>query len=625
MLKYFSPYLLKLDAVYRDQSSFVGLKARLLAGITLLFLLFTPLNIVKIFMAELPFATPRIALNLLVALASILCLRSILNGNLDRAANRLALSLVILVHGAVHFVGANVVPLHPLSVGIQIFSFDLVFLLFAVVFASTRIATMVFALVATGHITFYLFVFPRGDITPALQVAADTMLRDGIAVMGLLFCLGITLIRMINSAHQRSDEALNQTRHVNENLERLVAERTRELEKATHQAMEGSRAKSEFLANMSHEIRTPLNGIIASSDLLMRRTDLSPATIEHARLISESGDLLLNLIGDILDFSKIEAGQITLEQHSFELLPTLADTMALMTNRAALGSVQLELSIAPGLSQYLEGDSYRLRQVLLNLIANAVKFTPANGRVDVEVSSTSRSADLIQLRFEVRDTGIGMDETATTRIFERFMQADTSTTRRYGGTGLGLAISYRLVEMMGGRLEVISAPGKGSRFFFTIPLRAVASAPNAPTALATLKTDLNLRVLIVEDNAVNRKSLGTQLTQLGCTFTIALDGEAALSALQHGLLPDVILMDCHMPKLDGWETTVRIRQWVTSAVLQERKAAVLPIIALTAATYTEERARCLDAGMNQFVSKPVKLAELQQALLPLALVSRRAA
>ena len=621
----FGSYLQKLDAIYQGRPSFVGLKARLLVGITLLFLLVVPLNIAKIIATGPLLIGPRILINLIIGGAAVMCLRSVFRGNLDRAADRLAITVVVGVHGVVQLFGFNVIPVDPLSVGIQVFACDVLFLLFAIVFASPRVATIVFGMVVTGHLAFHMFVLQKVDLDPLLQTSADTLIRDGLGVLGLLFCLGITLIHMIEAAQRRSEEALSETRHVNENLERLVSERTHELEKASRQAMEASRAKSEFLANMSHEIRTPLNGIIASSDLLMRRTDLAPASVEHARLISESGDLLLNLIGDILDFSKIEAGQVALEQHSFELLPTLADTMALMTNRASVGSVHLELSIAPGLSQYLEGDSYRLRQVLLNLVANAIKFTPAHGRVDLLVSSPARTPDSIQLRFEVRDTGIGMDDVATARLFERFMQADSSTTRRYGGTGLGLAISYRLVEMMGGRLEVVSAPGQGSRFFFTIPLRSVKSAPNAPVALATLRTDLNLRVLIVEDNAVNRKILGTQLTQLGCTFTIAVDGEAALSALQHGLLPDVILMDCHMPKLDGWETTVRIRQWATSAVPQERRAALLPIIALTAATYTEERARCVDAGMNQFVSKPVKLAELQQALLPLTLIARRAA
>jgi CheY-like chemotaxis protein len=210
-----------------------------------------------------------------------------------------------------------------------------------------------------------------------------------------------------------------------------------------------------------------------------------------------------------------------------------------------------------------------------------------------------------------------MDADVVARVFERFTQADSSTTRRYGGTGLGLAISFRLVEMMGGRLQVTSAPGKGSVFYFTIPLRPVASAPTTPQSLAPLKSlRLNLRVLVAEDNAVNRKILASQLDQLGCPFTMAADGEEALLALQHEPLPDAILMDCHMPKLDGWETTRRIRQWSTSANAVEQRAATIPVIALTASAYPAERTRCQEAGMSGFIAKPLKLAELEQALLP---------
>jgi CheY-like chemotaxis protein len=219
------------------------------------------------------------------------------------------------------------------------------------------------------------------------------------------------------------------------------------------------------------------------------------------------------------------------------------------------------------------------------------------------------------VRFEVTDTGIGMDETAIARIFERFTQADSSTTRRYGGSGLGLAISFRLVEMMGGRLEVTSAPGKGSTFYFTIPLETATAAPAAPAA-AALQTRLNVRVLVAEDNVVNRKILGTQLQQLGCSFTMAVDGRAALSALQVEPLPDAILMDCHMPNLDGWAATNQIRGWATSPSAHLRKAASIPIIALTASAYPEERNRCHQAGMNDFIAKPLKLAELQKVLLP---------
>jgi two-component system, sensor histidine kinase len=606
----------RLDSAYRERSYFIGLKARLLAIITVLLLAFVVLNIAKVVWFQPPMALARIAVNLVLAIAGMACLRFVLNGKLERAGNGLALAMVLTVHGAALIIGTTTAPLQPISTGLQIFAYDLVFLLFAIVFAARPVAVITFALIVAGHVGFYLLFLKSAELLPPVRFAADTLLRDGLLVMGLLFCLGITLIRMIEAAHRRSEDALRQTRHVNENLERLVSARTRDLQAASRQAADASHAKSEFLANMSHEIRTPLNGIIASSDLLMRRDDLSPNAHEHARLISESGDLLLRLLSDILDFSKIEAGQVQLEKHPFELAATVADTVALIVNRADEAGVQIDVTTVPDLPKYVEGDSHRLRQVLLNLVANAVKFTPVEGRVQVIVARGASSANADAIRFEVRDTGIGMDEATTGRIFERFTQADPSTTRRYGGTGLGLAISFHLVEMMGGRLAVSSAPGEGSVFHFTIPLPSVAAIPEPPAPLVKLETALNVRVLVAEDNAVNRKIIATQLTQLGCPFSMAVDGAAALLALEQEPLPSAILMDCHMPNLDGWETTRRIRSWATSPVPLQQKAAAIPVIALTAAAYPEERARCHEAGMNNFLAKPVKLAELQAVLLP---------
>ncbi|HEX2852301.1 MAG TPA: ATP-binding protein, partial [Opitutaceae bacterium] len=530
----------------------------------------------------------------------------------------LALAMVLAVHLSVSVAGIMTRPLEPLAFGIQVFAFDFVIIVFSVLFASRRVATVTFLLIAAGHVFYHFFVLQKAVVDEAGRIAAEALLREGLIGLGFVFCLGIALARMIESAHRRSEESLRLSHSVNENLERLVADRTRDLEKASREAEAASRAKSEFLANMSHEIRTPLNGIIASADLLIRREDLSPGARDQSRIIAESGDLLLRLLSDILDFSKIEAGQVVLEKHTFELGPTVADIMTLMANRAAADSVQLDVAIAAGMGSYFEGDSYRLRQVLLNLVGNAVKFTPANGQVKIVVAPDPSPADRSLVRFEVRDTGIGMDETATARIFERFTQADSSTTRRYGGSGLGLAISFRLVEMMGGRLQVTSAPGKGSVFYFTIPLLPIAKAPEIPAAAVKVEMSLGLRVLVAEDNAVNRKIISAQLTQMRCEFTLAVDGEAALAALDREQLPDVILMDCHMPKLDGWETTRQIRSWVNSSQPHQQKASGLPIVALTASAFPEERARCREVGMNDFIAKPVKLADLQRVLMAVA-------
>ncbi len=614
----FTTILARLDSAYAGRPLFVALKARLFAGITLLLVAVVPYDFIKLLVVQPPEMLPRIIVNVILGAVGVGCLRLVFRGRQEAAGNVMALAMALVIHGSIWLVGALPASggkgVDPLSVGIQIFAIGLVILLFALIFASRRVAIGVFIFLMVAHVAFYRHFLLGAGLGSDPKFSADTLLRDGLLVMVLLLCLGLALIRMVEAAHRGSEESLRQSRSVNENLERLVSERTHALEAASHQATAASRAKSEFLANMSHEIRTPLNGIIASSDLLMRRSDLPPEAREHVRLVADSGDLLLKLLGDILDFSKIEAGQVSLEKHPFELAPMVADTIALVSQRAKAGSVQIETTIAPGLPPQLEGDSYRIRQVLLNLVANAVKFTPAGGRVQVTVATAAPLAEPVPVRFEVRDTGIGMDEAAISRIFERFTQADTSTTRRYGGTGLGLAISFRLAEMMGGRLEVASTPGQGSVFHFTLPLRPVLSAPAAPAAATKRAAHLNLHVLVVEDNEVNRKILGSQLTQLGCPFTLANDGQDALTVLQREPLPDVILMDCHMPNLDGWETTRRIRLGAESADPLRQKASKLPVIALTASAYPEERARCHDAGMNAFIAKPAKLAELQQVL-----------
>jgi signal transduction histidine kinase/AmiR/NasT family two-component response regulator len=614
-----APYFDRLTAAYTGQPYFTGLKARLLAIIALLILVFVPLNIAKVlwFQSLAPALPLRLAVNGGVAAAALLALHALRHGKLERVGNGLAVAATLIVQATIFIGGYRL--RHsgdPLALGIQLLAFHFIFLLLAILFASRRVTFAVFGLIVLGHVTYYLLFLDT--LVLAGSYAAGTWLRDGLLALTLLFGLGFALMRMIEAAHRRNEESLRQTRELNENLGRLVSERTRSLELATEQAQAGSRAKGEFLANMSHEIRTPLNGIIASSDLLIRRSDLSPSAAEHARLISESGDLLLNLLGDILDFSKIEAGQLTLEKRPFEVLSTVVDTVALVSPKAADGAVHIRSEVAGDVPPLVEGDSFRLRQVLLNLLSNAIKFTPKGGQVIVSAAVTADDLSRQQLRFEVRDTGIGLDEATQRRIFERFTQADSSTTRRYGGTGLGLAISARLVEMMGGQLEVKSAPGQGSVFFFTLPLPTSTVFPSAPLAALQPAMKLDLRVLVAEDNPVNQKILFSQLTQLGCVPTVVGDGNFALEALEAEIPPDVILMDCHMPNLDGWAATQRIRGWASDSNPVRRRSATVPIIALTAAALPEERARCLAAGMNEFITKPVKLRELQQVLLPFA-------
>jgi signal transduction histidine kinase/CheY-like chemotaxis protein len=616
MNRFYRAFVARLDAAYAEQAYFTRLKAGLLAAFCVLILAWVPFNVAKLFWVQPPFLGWRFAFNLFIAVAGALSLRQVLNGRLESAGNRLALVLVIPTHAmlvvAPSLITAAVA--EPLATALQLFIFDLVFLLLTVVFASRRIAFVILAVIVAGVVWLHCETLNGTHLSGSLSFAADTLLRDGLLAIFFTFCLGITLVRMIEAANRRSEQALRETRAMNENLGGLVAERTNALTVATREAQQSARAKGEFLANMSHEIRTPLNGIIASSDLLRQRRDLPPAAAEHVRIIAESGDLLLRLLGDILDFSKIEAGQLTLENHPFELASMVADTSTLLGSKAEAGEVKLELTVAPDLPPHVSGDSYRLRQVLLNLTANAVKFTPPGGTVRVGVSSVAPQADPVAIRFEVRDTGIGMDAETVGRIFERFTQADSSTTRRFGGSGLGLAISTHLVRLMGGKLEVESAPGRGSAFFFTLVLpRAARPIIDSPSG-EPIKAALGLHVLVAEDNAVNRSILFAQLKQLGCTHTEAHDGEEALAALAKAPAPDVIMMDCHMPNLDGWETTRQLRTWAADPDPVRRRAAAVIVIALTAAALPEERRRCLDAGMNVFLSKPVRLAELHAVL-----------
>ncbi len=607
--------LTRLDAVYREQPYFTGMKARLLAGFLVLLFVFVPVNVAKLLWVQPPDVPVRLGLNILMAASGLLSLRLLFRGRLEIAGSALVVALIFPPHLLV-FIAHEIA--QPVGVGIQLFAYDLVFMLLATVFASRRVAFILLAVILAGHIGFSALTLRGGNIPGALEFSAHTLLRDGILALLFVFSIGILLSRMIEAAHRRSEESLQATRALNENLEQLVSARTRELEAATHRATAASRAKSEFLANMSHEIRTPLNGIIASSDLLLRGPHLPAEAAEHVRLVAESGDLLLRLLSDILDFSKIEAGQLTLEKHAFKPTALVADTLALVAPKAAAGDLMLESTVAPELARSLEGDSYRLRQVLLNLVSNAIKFTPPGGRVHVNVTSAAPTADPVPITFAVRDTGIGIDADALTRIFDRFTQADTSTTRRFGGSGLGLAISSHLVRLMGGNLEVTSAPGQGSTFSFSLLLGSAAIAAPSPESKLAANARLLLRVLVVEDNVVNQKIIASQLTRLGCALTVANDGEDALVQLETLPLPDVILMDCHMPRLDGWETSIRIRGWAHDADPTRRKASALPIIALTAAALPEDRAHCAAAGMNQFLIKPVKLDELQRILQPLS-------
>jgi PAS domain S-box-containing protein len=380
-----------------------------------------------------------------------------------------------------------------------------------------------------------------------------------------------------------------------------------ELKAARSAAETANQLKSEFLANMSHEIRTPMNGVIGMIDLLLKM-GLTSEQKEVVHTVKVSGESLLVVINDILDFSKVEAGKLELETTRFNLRDTIRCPLDLLMAQAHSKGLNLTSDISPDIPAELLGDPDRLRQIINNLVGNAVKFT-AQGEVVLTISQVSETAGQATLRFEVRDTGMGIDPTVQTHLFQPFRQADGSTTRKYGGTGLGLAISKRLVSLMGGEISVESAPGLGSIFSFQAEFGkqkgSVDAPPPAELIVSPADPKKNLRILLAEDNQVNQKVATKLLQSLGYNPDVANNGLEVLSALQHATY-DIILMDCQMPEMDGYETTRQLRQ-----TFQDRAPHV---IAMTANALPGDREKCLEAGMEDYMPKPIRLEALRSML-----------
>jgi two-component system, sensor histidine kinase len=385
-------------------------------------------------------------------------------------------------------------------------------------------------------------------------------------------------------------------------LERKIKERTDQLEEAMRSAQAANQAKSDFLANISHELRTPMNGVIGMLDLALDR-DLQPELVEQLQTAQRCAHSLLALLNDILDLSKIEAGKMTLEKVPFDLRVVVADCIKAHEPKAAENAVTLRSEVSPSVPQQLTGDALRVRQIIANLVSNAVKFTE-HGSVVVRVGGEFSEPRQFMLRLTVEDSGMGIPADKLLYIFDKFTQADGSVSRKFGGTGLGLAITWKLVELHGGEIGVQSELGKGTTFTVTLKCEADTAAAatreahGVPQAPAVPESSGGAaRILVVEDNQVNQKVVTAVLRKRGFSIELANDGQEALNKLAKSAAFDLVLMDVQMPVLDGLEATRLIRK--------EQRWQKLPIVAMTAHAMNGDKERCLEAGMNGYISKPV--------------------